>query len=91
MRRVTVHLPAPLRPLAKGKPRIRLQLEGETLGDLLMALAAEHPELAAALVNEQGTLRPHVTLYVGEDDARGEGRLAAELQAEVHVVVPAVV
>jgi len=89
--RVTVHLPAPLRPLVKGKPRVRLQVEGETLGDLLVALAQEHRELAGALINEQGELRPQVAVYVGADDARSAGRMSAPLQADVHVVVPTVV
>jgi molybdopterin synthase sulfur carrier subunit len=91
MKRVTVHLSAPLRPLVKGKPRVRVQVEGETLGDLLVALAQQHRELAAALINEEEELRPHVAMYVGDDDARHAGRLSAPLRADVHVIVPTVV
>lgn len=90
MKRVTVHLSAPLRGLAHDKARLRVEVEGETLTDLLLALAAEHPALAAALVDEQGALRPQISLYVGDDDARHAGWLAAPLDAHVWIVVPEV-
>lgn len=91
MSRVTVHLPAPLRPLVNGKPRVRVQVEGETLGDLLIALAQNHRALAAALMSADSQPRPHITFYVGETDACSAGRSSAPLAADVHIVIPATV
>jgi hypothetical protein len=88
MSRVTVHLPAPLRALVEGRPRVRVRVEGETLGDLLVALARDHRELAAVLVNAEGELQPQLTFYIGDDDARSMGRLSAPLGTDVHIVVP---
>jgi molybdopterin synthase sulfur carrier subunit len=84
--RVTVHLPAALRPLARNKPRVRLDIEGGTLADLLLALRAEHPDLAAALLDETGAVRRQMTIYVGDDDARHVGGGQAAVVADVHVV-----
>ncbi|MCE5239833.1 MoaD/ThiS family protein [bacterium] len=88
--RVTVHLPAPLRPLARNRPRVRVEVDGTTVADLLAALRQEHPDLAGALLDEQGGLRRHVKLYVGDEDTWHAGRGSAPLQADVHVVVPVV-
>jgi molybdopterin synthase sulfur carrier subunit len=89
--RVTLHLPAPLRPLVKNRPRVRVEVEGRTVADLLVALTQTRPELAGALLDEQGALRRQVTLYVGDDDARHMGGSDAALAADVHVVVPTTV
>lgn len=89
--RVTLHLPAPLRLLAKSKPRVRLEVDGRTVADLLATLRREQPVLAEALLDEQGALRRQVTLYLGDDDARHVGGGDAALAADVHVVVPVTV
>jgi len=89
--RVTLHLPAPLRLLVNNRPRVRVEVDGRTVADLLTALGREHPELAGALLDEQGTLRRQVTLYVGDDEARHVGGGQAALAADVHVVVPVTV
>jgi len=89
--RVTVHLPAPLRPLAKSKARVRMEVEGRTLGDLLAALRQEHPELAEVLLDGEGVLRRQVTLFVGDDEARHVGGAQAQLAGDVYVVVPVAV
>jgi sulfur-carrier protein len=89
--RVIVHLAAPLRPLVKDKARIRVDVEGETAGDLLLALAESHPDLVRALLDPQGALRPQVALYLGDEDVRSAGGMQAPLKAEAYVVVPVVV
>lgn len=88
--RTTVHLPQPLRPLAKDRERVRVDVDGETVGDLLVALREKHPDLAAALLDDQGALRRSVTLYVGDEDARRQGGLQAPLGSDVTIVVPLV-
>jgi hypothetical protein len=89
--RVTVHLSAPLRPLAKDKPHVRVEAEGETVGDLLLALAESHPDLVRACLDLSGALRPQVALYVGDADVRYAGGMKAPLHAEVYLVAPVAV
>lgn len=88
--RTTVHLPQPLRPLAKDRERVRVDVDGATVGDLLVELQKKHPDLAAALLDDQGALRRSVTLYVGDDDIRRHGGMQAPLSSDVTIIVPLV-
>jgi hypothetical protein len=91
MKRVTMHVPTPLRTLSKGKARLRLQVEGDDLGSVLGVLAQDYKDLAKALIDDKGELLPHVVLYVDDDDARYVGRYDAKIERDVYVVVPTVV
>jgi molybdopterin converting factor small subunit len=61
---------------------------GDTLADLLDALAAEHPMLARRIRDETGQVRRFVNVYVDGDDVRFEGGLQAKVRdgAEVQVL-----
>jgi MoaD family protein len=68
---VRLRVPASLRPFAEGRGTHVLDLdEGATVGDLLDAVAARHPALERRVRDEQGALRPHVNIFVGEDNIR---------------------
>jgi len=69
---------------------VRVEVDGHTVADLLAELRQGHPDLAGALLDEQGALRRHVKLYVGDEDTWHAGRGGALLRAHVHVVVPVV-
>lgn len=68
---VHVRLPAVLRDLGDGRPTVAVDLrEGGTIADLLDAVGAAHPALQRRIRDEQGRLRAHVNLFVGDDDVR---------------------
>jgi molybdopterin converting factor small subunit len=81
----TLVLPQALRGLAGGAKQ--LDLAGGTLGDVLDALAAEHPVLARRIRDEQGRLRRYVNLYVDGSDVRHCGGLAAAVSTDSEVFV----
>jgi molybdopterin converting factor small subunit len=81
----TLVLPQALSGLAGGVKH--LDLAGDTVGDVLDALAAEHPVLARRIRDEQGQLRRFVNLYVDGEDARNIGGLAAPVPARAEVLV----
>jgi molybdopterin converting factor small subunit len=85
---VQVLLPGVLAALAGGVKHLDLEPKGETLGDLLDALAAEHPLLGRRIRDVTGRVRRFVNVYVDGDDVRFEGGLAARVRdgAEVHVL-----
>ena len=71
-----LRLPGVLRELASGEGELRLPVPdaGQTLGDVLDAVARDWPVLSRRLRDETGTLRRHVNVFVdGEDVRRGEG------------------
>ena len=64
-----VVLRAPLSELAGGRQHA---LEGGTVRELLRALEAACPALAGWVLDERGTVRTHVNVYVNGDRAGEE-------------------
>ncbi|WP_423360441.1 MoaD/ThiS family protein [Pseudomonas citronellolis] len=63
-------------------------LPGATLGDLLEGVFAQHPRLRGYLLDDQGGLRRHVTVFIDGlrlRDRRGLGDVVAD-DSEVYVV-----
>jgi molybdopterin converting factor small subunit len=85
---VQVLLPGVLAALAGGEKHLKVEPAGGTLGDLLDALAADHPMLVRRIRDETGQVRRFVNVYVDGDDIRFEGGLATEVRdgAEVQVL-----
>ena len=85
---VQVLLPGVLAALAGGEKHVHVEPAGDTLADLLDALAAEHPMLARRIRDETGQVRRFVNVYVDGDDVRFEGGLATKVRdgAEVQVL-----
>ena len=85
---VQVLLPGVLAALAGGEKHVDVEPAGDTLADLLDALAAQHPMLARRIRDETGAVRRFVNVYVDGDDVRFEGGLATKVRdgAEVHVL-----
>jgi sulfur-carrier protein adenylyltransferase/sulfurtransferase len=65
---VKVEIPTALRGLAGNQDAV--QLEGETVGELLVKLGAAFPQLKKHLFDELGKLRNFVNVYVNDDDIK---------------------
>ena len=88
---VEVVLPGVLADLAGGSKHLDVDPPGGTLGDLLDALAAEHPLLGRRIRDESGALRRFVNVYVDGDDVRFAGGLGAPVpDGAVVQVLPSV-
>ena len=85
---VEVVLPGVLAALAGGAKHLAVEPEGETLGDVLDVLAADHPLLGRRIRDETGQVRRFVNVYVDGDDVRFGQGLATEVRdgAEVQVL-----
>ena len=64
---VTVLFPSTLRPLVGGASQ--LEVPGATALETLRQLEREHPRLAGWVLDERGRLRPHVSLFVNDEQA----------------------
>jgi len=70
--RITVRIPTPLRSATDGDSTV--QVEGETVDEVLRTLVDRYPDLADNLYNEDDELRRFVNVYVGDEDIRfGDG------------------
>ena len=84
-----VLIPTPLRAYA-GKQDI-VQVEGETVGELLQNLTAKYSELRKHLYNEDGRLRSFVNVYLNDDDIRYlEKEATAVKDGDTLSIVPSV-
>jgi adenylyltransferase/sulfurtransferase len=64
----TVLIPSQLRPDAGGAAQ--LVLPGATVGEVLSALARRHPALGRKVFDDQGGVRRHVAVFLGDEDIR---------------------
>jgi molybdopterin converting factor small subunit len=81
----TLVLPQALRGLAAGAKH--LHLPGDTVGEVLDSLAADHPALARRIRDEQGQLRRFVNVYVDGADIRHCGGTEAGVGTDSEVLV----
>ena len=63
-----VLIPTPLRAYADKQDVV--QVEGNTVGELLQNLTAKYSDLKKHLYNEDGRLRSFVNIYLNDDDIR---------------------
>jgi molybdopterin synthase sulfur carrier subunit len=65
---VTVRIPTTLRPLAGGRSTV--EVEGTTVAEVLKSLDAAHEGFADRLLDDDGSLRRFVNVFVADDDVR---------------------
>ncbi|MEV0286030.1 MoaD/ThiS family protein [Kribbella sp. NPDC050820] len=83
---IAVKLPTVLRPFAGGAERV--EADGATVGEVVAAL---EPVLRRRLTDEQGAVRRHVNIYLGDDNIRDLDGLGTAVQdGDELVVLPSV-
>jgi sulfur-carrier protein adenylyltransferase/sulfurtransferase len=86
---VTVSIPTPLRSFTAGKDR--LELAGDTVGQVLDGLLAAHTGLKRHLLQDDGRLRNFVNLYLNETDIRQLDSTATPVRpGDVLTIVPSI-
>jgi sulfur-carrier protein len=88
---VTFHLAGFLRSFAAGAREVRVEAPGPTVGEALRALGERHPGVLARVLDEQGCLRRHVNVFVGERSVRDCAGLETEIEEGENVSVLAAV
>ncbi|MFF4095639.1 ubiquitin-like small modifier protein 1 [Streptomyces sp. NPDC001834] len=86
---VKVRIPTILRSYTGGRSEV--PAEGETLSQVIESLEANHPGIAARVLDDQGKLRRFVNVYVNDDDVRFEDGLETATPDGVGIsIIPAV-
>jgi molybdopterin converting factor small subunit len=65
---VTVRLPSALRDYAEQAATV--EVDGQTIGEVLADLDRRFPAVGRRVLDEQGCIRRHVHVYVGDERAR---------------------
>ncbi len=72
---IGIKLPTVLRPFAGGAERV--EVDGATVGEVVAGL---DPVLRRRLTDEQGAVRRHVNIYLGNDNIRDLDGLGTPLK-----------
>lgn len=88
---VTFHIPGPLREFTGGHAQVGIDDTPATVGDALVALWAVYPGVRDRIVTEQGTVREHINVFVGDENIRYTGGLATRIGNPAEIsIVPAI-
>jgi len=82
---VTVRLPGVLRDAVGGDSKI--EASGATLADVFADIDRRHPGFRSRVLDDRGTIRSYVNVYVGDTDARDSGGLGTAVPEGSEVMV----
>ena len=89
MSTISVRLPTVLRPAAAGQSVVTIG--GDTVGDVVAGLVADYPALQSNLIDDDGSLRKFVNVYLNDEDIRFLDKLdTAVTDGDDVTILPAV-
>jgi len=88
---LTVLIPGALREFTAGASRVPIDDSPATLAEALAALFALYPGVRDRIATEQGQVREHINIFIGDENMRYTGGLASPVFAGSEIsIVPAV-
>jgi molybdopterin synthase sulfur carrier subunit len=88
---VTFHIPGALREFTGGHSQVAIEASPATVGEALAALWKAYPGVRDRIATEQGQIREHINIFVGNEDIRYAGGLMTPVSAESQIsIVPAI-
>jgi len=85
----TIRIPTPLRKLTNNQEEV--SASGATLGAILDELNKSYPGLGERIVDENGTIRRFVNIFVNDEDVRFLQEKETPVQeADIVSIVPAI-
>jgi sulfur-carrier protein len=84
----TIKIPPVLRPSTSGEREV--SADGANVGEVLRALATQHPATEAQLFGDDGSLNRYVNVYLNDEDVRVlQGLDTAVKDSDTLVILPA--
>ena len=88
---ITFHIPGGLREFTGGRRTVEIEASPSTLAEALAILWALCPGVRDRIANEQGEVREHVNIFIGNENVRFTGGLASPVSPGSEItIVPAV-
>jgi molybdopterin synthase sulfur carrier subunit len=88
---VIFNIPGALREFTAGQSRVVIEQSSATLVDALAALWTLYPGVRDRVADEQGRLRQHINIFIGDESVRYTGGLASPVSEGSEIsIVPAV-
>lgn len=73
------HIPGALREFTAGRSTVKIEHSGETVYQAVCSLCSQYPGIRDRILTEQGQLRQHINIFIGNEDVRYTGGLSAHL------------
>ena len=88
---VTFHIPGALREFTGGRSQVEIDGSPTVLSEALSALWTLCPGVRDRMATEQGHIREHINVFVGDENIRYTGGLATPVPPGCEIwIVPAV-
>lgn len=88
---VTFYIPGALREFTDGRSKVEIEASPATVADALSTLWILYPGVRDRIATEQGEIREHINLFVGEEDIRYTGGLMSRISGGSQIsIVPAI-
>jgi molybdopterin synthase sulfur carrier subunit len=88
---VIFHIPGGLREFTAGRSTVEIEHSPTNLADALSILWTLYPGVRDRIATEQGQVREHINIFIGDENVRYTGGLASPLSAGAEIsIVPAV-
>lgn len=88
---VTIRIPTYLASFAGGRNLLAIEGSPGTVSEALAMLWKDYPGLKDRIVDEQGAVRQHINIFVGDEAIRFADGLSTKIPADTEVlIVPAV-
>ena len=88
---VTFHIPGVLRGYTDGRSQVEIAGSPATVRDALLILWELYPGVRDRVASEEGLIREHINLFVGNEDIRYTGGLATSVpEGAVISILPAI-
>jgi molybdopterin converting factor small subunit len=88
---VIFHIPGALREFTAGRNKVVIEQSPATLAEALSVLRTLYPGVRNRITTEQGQVREHINIFVGDENSRYTGGLTTPIASEsVISIVPAV-
>jgi sulfur-carrier protein len=85
------HIPGALREFTAGHSTVKIEHAGGSVYHALTALCAQYPGVRDRVLTEQGQVRQHINIFIGNEDVRYTGGLATTVPDGSEIsIVPAV-
>jgi sulfur-carrier protein len=88
---ITFHIPGALREFTAGLSQVEIEHSPTTLAAALSALWTLYPGVRDRITTEQGQIREHINIFIGQENVRYMGGLASPVAPGSEIsIVPAV-
>lgn len=88
---VTFQIPGALREFTGGRSEVEVSGTPNTLADALSALWSTYPGIRDRMTTEQGEIREHINVFIGDENVRYTGGLMSRVPERTTItILPAV-